>query len=92
MLPNAQSQRFDYAIIGAGCFGVSTALALCKRNPESRIIVFDSHSKVKVASKDETKIVRTPYADDEYVLLAKAAKHEWGLFPYSAFYHPTSWI
>jgi glycine/D-amino acid oxidase-like deaminating enzyme len=72
---NMQDQ-FDYAIIGGGCMGVSTALALQREWANARIILFEG-SETKTASKDTGKIIRTPYMDEEYVSLAEEAKGKW---------------
>ena len=72
---NMQNQ-FDYAIVGGGCIGVSIALALQREWPNAKIILFEG-SETKTASKDTSKIIRTPYIDEEYVSLAEEAKEKW---------------
>lgn len=85
-------QNFDYIIIGGGCFGVSTALALQRARPNAKTILFEG-SETKTASKGIRRIIRAPYMDEEYVLLAKDAKKIWeGELPYCNFYHRAGWI
>jgi glycine/D-amino acid oxidase-like deaminating enzyme len=67
--------QYDYAIIGGGCMGVSTALALQRESPNARIILFEG-SETKTASKDNYKIIRTPYMDEEYVSLARESERK----------------
>ena len=71
---NMQNQ-FDFVIIGGGCFGVSTALALQREWPDAKIILFEG-SETKTASKAFWKTIRTPYTDEEYVPLAKEAEEK----------------
>jgi glycine/D-amino acid oxidase-like deaminating enzyme len=88
---NMQNQ-FDYAIVGGGCIGVSIALALQREWPNAKIILFEG-SETKTASKDTSKIIRTPYMDEEYVSLAEEAKEKWETkLPYRNFYRKTGWI
>jgi sarcosine oxidase / L-pipecolate oxidase len=88
---NMQTQ-FDYAIVGGGCMGVSTALALQRESPNAKIILFEG-AETKTASKDTGKIIRTPYTDEGYVSLAEEAKGKWETeLPYRNFYRKTGWI
>ncbi|KEF50865.1 uncharacterized protein A1O9_13077 [Exophiala aquamarina CBS 119918] len=83
---------YDYAIVGAGCFGASTACDLQRRRPRAKVILFDD-ATTKSASRDETKIVRSPYVDPEYVELATEAQKRWkDEALYQKCYHPTRWI
>ncbi|KAL9084481.1 MAG: hypothetical protein Q9165_008054 [Trypethelium subeluteriae] len=84
--------HFDYAIIGGGCMGVSAALALQKQSPNLTTILFEG-TESNTASKGTCKIIRTPYMDKEYVLLAEEAKKRWeSAFPYYNFYRRTGWV
>lgn len=84
--------HFDYAIVGGGCFGASTALALKREWPNARIIWFEG-SATHTASKDINKIVRTVYPDKDYVAFAEQAMRSWEEeAPYCNFYHRTSWV
>ena len=84
--------QFDYAIISGGCIGVLIALVLQREQLNTKIILFEG-SKTKTASKDTSKIIRTPYIDEEYVSLAKEAKEKQETkLPYYNFYRKTRWI
>ena len=84
--------HFDYAIIGGGIMGVSAALALQREWPRAKIIIFEGE-KTRTASKGICKIIRTPYMDKDYVLLAEEAKKKWETeLPYCNFYRRTGWI
>ncbi|KAI1446655.1 putative fructosyl amino acid protein [Annulohypoxylon stygium] len=72
-------------IIGAGVFGLSTALALTKR-PEfsqSRITILDRSPEPGVfpsrdaSSIDSSRIIRPDYADPCYAALASQAQEQW---------------
>jgi glycine/D-amino acid oxidase-like deaminating enzyme len=87
-----QDQRFDYAIVGGGCNGASTALAVQKEWPGARIIWFEG-TDTATASKDINKIIRTRYVDDDYIAFAEKAMKLWKTTdPYRKFYHRSSWV
>lgn len=89
---NHNDSQFDYAIVGGGCFGASTALALKREWPDARIIWFEG-SATYTASKDINKIIRTPYPDKDYVVFAEQAMRMWKeAAPYRNFFHRTSWV
>lgn len=83
---------FDYAVVGGGCIGASTALALQREWPDARIVWFegiDTHT----ASKDINKIIRTPYPDEDYIAFAEKAMKMWETEAlYRDFYHQTGWV
>lgn len=84
--------HFDYAVVGGGVMGVSAALALQREFPSAKIIVFEGE-EMKTASKGTCKIIRTPYMDKEYAMLAEEAKKKWETeLPYNSFYRQTGWI
>ena len=84
--------HFDYAVIGGGVMGVSAALALQRESPSAKIIIFEGE-EMKTASKGICKIIRTPYMDKEYAMLAEEAKKKWETeLPYYSFYRRTGWI
>ncbi|KZT01455.1 FAD dependent oxidoreductase [Laetiporus sulphureus 93-53] len=69
----------EIVIVGAGCFGLSTAYHLLKRG-YSRITLLDSAEKLPAphaASTDINKIVRSSYADLFYAKFARDAIAEW---------------
>ncbi len=75
----------DYAIVGGGCFGASTALALKGEWPDARVVWFEG-SATHTASKDISKIIRTPYSDKDYVAFAEQAMRMWKeVVPYCNF-------
>lgn len=89
---NHDDSHFDYAIVGGGCFGASTALAMKREWPDARIIWFEGRA-THTASKDINKIIRTPYPDKDYVAFAEQAMRMWEeVTPYCNFYHRTSWV
>lgn len=93
---NFTQNVYDFAVVGGGVMGVSTALALqrSRRVDTSRggVIILEG-LETKTASKGITKIIRTPYMDREYVSLAEKAKDKWEAeFPYSQYYRQTGWI
>ena len=84
--------HFDYAVVGGGVMGVSAALALRRGSPSAKIIIFEG-DEMKTASKGICKIIRTPYIDKNYILLAEEAKKRWeSELPYCNFYRRTGWI
>ncbi|KGQ03341.1 L-pipecolate oxidase [Beauveria bassiana D1-5] len=72
------SKNDSYIIIGAGVFGVSTALHLIKKYPNASVTLvdrdaFDADSRV-AASWDWNKVVRADYDDIVYCQLALEAQ------------------
>ncbi|KAJ6497714.1 FAD dependent oxidoreductase [Mycena sanguinolenta] len=75
----AHDRNGKILIVGAGCFGLSTALALLKRG-WTDVTVIDRSSMLPApdgASNDINRIVRTSYSDDFYSKLAFDAIREW---------------
>lgn len=70
-------------IVGAGVFGLSTALALARRQSvwaNTTITVLERspvHPTPDAASVDSSRIVRSDYADLAYSALAAEAQREW---------------
>ncbi|KAJ3762470.1 FAD dependent oxidoreductase [Lentinula raphanica] len=66
-------------ILGAGCFGVSTAFHLLKRGFEDVTIIERSGNfpAKDASSNDINRIVRTSYSDPFYAKLAKEAIKSW---------------
>ena len=89
---NTHSQIFDFIIVGGGCIGVSTALALQKEIPGAKILLAEGY-ETRTASKHGSKIVRKAYYDQGYVTLATEADEKFNVDPlYSKFYRRTGWI
>ncbi|KJA28926.1 hypothetical protein HYPSUDRAFT_33382 [Hypholoma sublateritium FD-334 SS-4] len=77
MIPPTKDESI--LIIGAGCFGVSTAYHLLRRG-YTGVTVIDRAASVPApdaASNDINRIVRTSYADKFYSELARAAIASW---------------
>ncbi|KAH9921920.1 FAD dependent oxidoreductase [Amylocystis lapponica] len=69
----------EIVIVGAGCFGLSTAYHLLKRG-FTKVTVLDRSEVLpapEAASTDLNKIVRSSYADVFYARLAQDAIAEW---------------
>ena len=71
-------------VVGAGCFGVSTAVHLLQENgpsgPIYAVTVIDSSDTIPApdaASTDLNKVVRSSYPDPFYTSFAQAAMREW---------------
>ena len=82
----------SYLIVGAGCFGASTALHLKQLLPLSNVILVDRtpFPNPAAAAHDLNKVVRTDYDERFYMELALEAMNMWktdALF--SKHYHET---
>jgi sarcosine oxidase / L-pipecolate oxidase len=87
-----EGEHFNYAVIGGGCMGASTALAVQKEWPDARVIWFEGTHTV-TASKDINKIIRTRYPDDDYIAFAEKAMEAWKMEdPYRKHYYQCSWV
>ncbi|KAI5921814.1 FAD dependent oxidoreductase [Camillea tinctor] len=91
----------SYLIVGAGAFGVSTALHLKARHgPRADVTLIDRHPLASTtprvaASWDWNKVVRADYADPTYCALALAAQDAWRADPaWRPYYRETGiyWI
>ena len=72
------SQHYDFLIIGAGIFGLSTAIELSKRNYSVAILNPDSIPHHLAASTDISKAVRMEYGSDkEYFRMAETCISRW---------------
>ncbi|KAL4767062.1 FAD dependent oxidoreductase [Aspergillus nidulans var. acristatus] len=79
-------------VIGAGVFGLSTALELAKRG-YTNITVLDRHVPPVVdgSSVDISRIIRADYADPIYAQMALEAYEGW-TSTYADFYHESGFI
>ncbi|KAJ6071708.1 hypothetical protein N7499_009722 [Penicillium canescens] len=67
-------------IVGGGVFGLSTALSLTKRHPNSKITIIESSPTIPNphgSSVDTSRIVRADYANAAYSKLADSAIKQW---------------
>lgn len=81
-----------YLIVGAGCFGASTALALKRALPAADVTLVDRtpFPCPFAAAHDLNKIIRAEYEDPFYMDLAREAQHEWRTNPtFNPYYHET---
>lgn len=68
-------------IVGAGVFGVFTAIELTKRNHKVTVIEAGQIPNPKAASTDISKVVRMEYgADFEYFKMAEASMAQWRIW------------
>ena len=71
-------QSYDFLIVGAGIFGITTAIELAKQKYQVAIINPDSIPHPRAASTDISKVVRMEYgADREYAGMAEASIQGW---------------
>ncbi|KAI1170852.1 FAD dependent oxidoreductase [Nemania sp. FL0916] len=96
---SAHQAPLSYIIVGAGVFGVSTALHLKSQQPDAEVALIDRHDPVAhtrdAASWDWNKVVRADYRDITYCRLALEAQDEWRTNSlWSSFYHEAGiyWI
>ena len=87
------SKTYDFLIIGAGIFGLTTAIELVKSGHSTAIINPDQIPHPEAASTDISKIVRMEYgADLEYMEMVEKAMvgwKEWNHFFREMLYHET---
>ncbi|KAL4884966.1 FAD dependent oxidoreductase [Aspergillus karnatakaensis] len=86
------SKSDQILIVGAGVFGLSTALELTKRG-YSNITVLDRHVPPVVdgSSVDISRIIRADYADPVYAQMALEANEGW-TSTYAAHYHKSGFV
>ncbi|BFZ64860.1 hypothetical protein YB2330_006013 [Saitoella coloradoensis] len=81
--PPPQHIPSSLLIIGSGVFGLTTALTLSTRHPQTPITIVDRHSlfpsslSPDAASIDTSRILRADYADEVYASLAGEAIAKW---------------
>jgi sarcosine oxidase/L-pipecolate oxidase len=88
------NHRPSYLIVGAGVFGVSTALHLIRKYPESTVTLVDRAFPYQgAASWDWSKVVRADYPNIFYMEKALDAMKIWRTDPlYCQFYHESGLI
>lgn len=77
-----ENHKKNVIIVGAGCFGLSTALYLLKDDGGNsyNVTIIDASPTIPApdaASSDLNKVVRSTYADPYYTRLAKEAISLW---------------
>ncbi|KAK2797394.1 hypothetical protein FQN50_009195 [Emmonsiellopsis sp. PD_5] len=85
----------SYLIVGAGCFGASTALALKKSKLNANITLVDrtAFPCPSAAGHDLNKIIRAEYEDSMYMRLALEAQKQWLTDPVlKPYFHQTGII
>ncbi|KAI0975082.1 FAD dependent oxidoreductase [Xylaria arbuscula] len=88
------SKSDPIAIVGAGAFGLSTALHLARAG-YSNILVLDKGAAVPSpfsAANDVNKILRVEYDDDFYTNLAVEALKAWKTPLFAPHYHQTGFL
>src|ERR1700712_2795137 len=91
-MPSKQSQELSYLILGAGCFGASTALYLKRTWPSSTATLVDrtEFPCPSAAAHDLNKFIRAEYEDPAYMKLAIEAQSLWRTDPIlKPYYHET---
>jgi sarcosine oxidase/L-pipecolate oxidase len=85
----------SYLIVGAGCFGASTALHLKQALPTSAVTLLDRSPfpNPSAAGHDLNKIIRADYQDIFYMRLALEAQKLWRSDPiYKEYYHESGML
>lgn len=77
------SANNKYIIVGAGCFGASTAWAIKKSQPDAQVTLVDRtpFPCPFTTAHDINKIIRPEYADTAYMELALEAQDQWRTNP-----------
>jgi sarcosine oxidase/L-pipecolate oxidase len=89
------SYEKSYLLVGAGCFGASTALHLKRAYPTAKVTLVDRtpFPCPTAAAHDLNKIVRAEYEDPLYVKLALEALKIWNCDPiFKPFFHRTGLV
>ncbi|KDQ20053.1 hypothetical protein BOTBODRAFT_27475 [Botryobasidium botryosum FD-172 SS1] len=79
----------EILVVGAGCFGLSTAYHLLQQGHLSVTIIDRAHDlpAVDAASTDINKVVRSSYDDIEFTALAREAIQDWKSGDWDGAYH-----
>jgi sarcosine oxidase/L-pipecolate oxidase len=80
-------------IVGAGVFGLSTALELCQRGYKNITVLDRMLPPVPDGSSvDISRIIRYDYSDPFYMKLGREAVAAWQCGPFRPFYHNTGFV
>jgi len=89
-------KHFDFAIIGAGIFGVFTAIELCKRKYKVVLINADIIPDPLASSTDISKVIRMEYGSDlEYMEMTESSMEQWTIWNEileTKIYHKTGFL
>jgi sarcosine oxidase/L-pipecolate oxidase len=91
-MASTQAQDLDYLILGAGCFGASSALYIKRTWPSANVTLVDrtEFTCPLAAAHDLNKIIRAEYEDPVYMELAIEAQSLWRTDPIlKPYYHET---
>ncbi|KAJ9318430.1 hypothetical protein DTO271D3_1092 [Paecilomyces variotii] len=87
------SKEDPIVIVGAGVFGLSTALELCQRGYKNVTVLDRMLPPVPDGSSvDISRIVRYDYSDPFYMKLAREAVQSWGSGPFHPYYYNTGFV
>lgn len=81
-------ENAEILVVGAGCFGLSTAYHLLQRG--YAVTVVDRATQLPApdaASSDINRIIRSSYHDPDFARLAKEAIQEWKSGDWDNAYH-----
>ena len=89
-------KNYDFLIVGAGIFGVCTAIELRKKKYQVGLINPDSIPNPLAASTDISKVIRMEYGSDiEYMQMAIEAMkqwREWNVFFKDTLFHEVGYL
>ncbi|KUJ07463.1 sarcosine oxidase [Mollisia scopiformis] len=91
----SSSAHESYLVLGAGCFGASTAYHLKQTLPASSVTLLDRgpFPNPSAAGHDLNKIIRADYQDIFYMKLALEAQQYWRRDPiYRPYYHESGML
>ncbi|KAJ9265273.1 hypothetical protein DTO195F2_1885 [Paecilomyces variotii] len=87
------SKEDPIVIVGAGVFGLSTALELCQRGYKNVTVLDRMLPPVPDGSSvDISRIVRYDYSDPFYMKLGREAVQSWGSGPFHPYYYNTGFV
>lgn len=89
----SSSKKDAIIIVGAGVFGLTTALDLRRRGYEDVTVLDRMTPPVPDGSScDISRVIRADYVDPFYAALAKEALQAWRDGPFASFYHNSSFV
>ncbi len=92
----SNQKKYDFLVLGAGIFGITTAIELCKKKYSVAIINPGKIPHPLAESTDISKIIRMEYGtDEEYMDMAAECIikwKEWNNFFHDSLYHETGFL